>query len=100
MTAFRGVLAYEFRMQIRKRSLWIVLAALIGVELVTAGPNFTGHLPVGTPPSEVMGGWALTFNLLPPLAVGTLLADRMVRDQRLGVVDVLDGLPVATGTRL
>jgi hypothetical protein len=98
--ALRGVFAYEFRMQIRKRSLWIVMAVLIGVMFVGTGPNFTGNLPMATPPARVMGSWALTFNMLPPAGVGVLLADRLVRDDKLGVADVLDGLPVATGTRL
>jgi hypothetical protein len=99
-TAFRGITTYEFRMQIRKRSLWIVLAALIGLEIATAGVNFPTHLGAATPLRQVMGAWALTFNLFAPMGVGTLLADRLVRDRRLAVDGLLDGLPAGRGARL
>ena len=100
MTALRGVVGYELRMQVRKRSLWLVLAALIALELVSAGSNFPTQLPAGTPLGQVMGSWALALNVIAPVGVGALLADRLVRDRRLGVEDLLAGLPVGSGTRL
>jgi ABC-type transport system involved in multi-copper enzyme maturation permease subunit len=99
-TALRGAVAYEFRMQLRKWSLWIVMAVLIGIEIVTAGDQFPSNLPAGTPLRQVMGDWALTFNLFAPIGVGTLLADRLIRDRKLGVAALLDGLPAGRGTRL
>jgi hypothetical protein len=100
LTGLRGAFAYEFRMQVRKWSLWIVLAVLIGVMVATAGPKFPTHLPPGTPIRQVMGSWMIGFNLLVGVGVGTLLADRLVRDRKLGVAGLLDGLPAGQGTRL
>ncbi|WP_277671456.1 hypothetical protein [Saccharomonospora viridis] len=100
MTALRGVIGYELRMQLRKRSLWLVLGALLALEFGTQGPNFPTNLPADTPLRQTMGAWALTFNLIAPIGIGVLLADRLVRDRRLGVEDMLEGLPVRPGTRL
>jgi hypothetical protein len=100
LPALRRVISYEWRMQARKRSLWLVLGVLIAIELATAGPKFPTHLPPDTSLVEVMGSWALALNIIAPVGIGVLLADRLVRDQRLMVTDVLAGLPVGTGTRM
>jgi len=99
-TALRGVFGYEFRMQIRKPALWLVLAALIAFIFATQGSKFAGNLPADTPIQQVLGSWMVGFNLLVPLGVGSVLADRLARDRRLGVEGLFDALPAGTGTRL
>ncbi|SNS63507.1 hypothetical protein SAMN05421812_101206 [Asanoa hainanensis] len=100
MTALLAVARYEFRMQARKRSLWIAATLLGGALIVLQGDRGPRSLPVGTPAREVMGTWALLFAILMPLAYGMLLADRLVRDRKLRVEPLLESLPHAPATRL
>ncbi len=100
MTALLAVARYEFRMQARKRSLWIAATLLGGALIVLQGDRGPHGLPAGTPAREVMGTWALLFSMLMPLAYGMLLADRLVRDRRLRVEPLLESLPHAPATRL
>lgn len=95
-----GVVAYELRMQVRKRSVWILLGALIALLFLTRGPKFPLNLPAGTPLAQVMGDWALTFNLLAPVGFAGLLADRLVRDRHLHTAELLAAAPARPGVRL
>jgi ABC-2 type transport system permease protein len=92
---------YEFRMQIRKWSLWLsaaVLAVLIAV--TQGGPRGPRYLPAEATPEQVMAAWTLLFSLMMPIAFGMVLADRLVRDYRLGVASLLASLPPGRGTLL
>ena len=100
MTGVSELLAvgrYEFRMQIRKRSLWLAtlpLAALMVLGQGDAGPRY---LPSTASPREVMGTWAILFGIALPIGFGMVLADRLVRDRRLGIAALLDSLPSGQG---
>jgi hypothetical protein len=87
------VIRYEFLMQIRKRSLWISTAVLAVALVLLQGDRGPRHVPVDTPARIVMTNWAVLFGLLLPLGFGMVLADRLVRDRRLGVGRILDSLP-------
>jgi hypothetical protein len=87
------VIRYEFLMQIRKRSLWITTAVLAGALVVLQGDRGPRYVPAGTPARIVMTNWAILLSILLPLGFGMVLADRLVRDRRLGVGRVLDSLP-------
>ncbi|MDG4826091.1 hypothetical protein O7635_29940 [Asanoa sp. WMMD1127] len=100
MSALLAVARYEFRMQARKRSLWIAALLLGGALVVLQGDRGPRSLPVGTPVREVMGTWALLFSILMPLAYGMLLADRLVRDRKLRVEPLLESLPLGPASRL
>src|SRR5690349_3615792 len=85
-----GVFRYEYLMQIRRWGLWIssvVLTGLIYFFAVSSLSQQTKELPP-TP-------WAVAVNLVAPLnffapmAAGILVADRFLRDFRLGVNEVL-----------
>jgi hypothetical protein len=100
LTGLRAATRFEARMQVRKRSLWLVLAALLAIVIATRGPKFPTQLPPGASLAQVMGAWALALNIVVPVGVGVLLADRLVRDRRLGVTNLLDSLPAGAGSRL
>jgi len=100
VTALLAVARYEFRMQVRKRSLWISSALLGGALVLVQGDRGPHSLPVGTPAREVVGTWALLFAILMPLAYGMLLADRLVRDRKLRVEPLLESLPLGAAARL
>ncbi|MEV4458947.1 hypothetical protein [Microbispora sp. NPDC049633] len=92
-----AVCRYEFRMQIRKRSLWVSTAGLAVLIAVAQGDRGPRHLPAGTGAAEVMASWALLFSMLLPIGFGMVLADRLVRDQRIGAASLLASLPARTG---
>jgi ABC-2 type transport system permease protein len=90
---------YELRMMLRKRSMWItmgiivVLAGLISVEDVGRGIREDGA-------KDVVADAALLMNLLLPVGYGCLLADRLIRDRKLGVEPILDATPASPLARL
>lgn len=105
MTGVREMLAvcrYEFRMQIRKRSLWITIALLAGslaAGRFGMGPRYA-PAPPGAPAREVMTRWAFLFSVILPIAFGMALADRLLRDRRLHTAELLASLPPGPAGRL
>lgn len=90
---------YEFLMQVRKRSMWVaygVIVLLLGLlSFRTLGDVL--HDPVA---KETVASIAFLVNLILPVGYGCFLADRLVRDDRLGVAAVLDATPASTAGRL
>ena len=99
LTGLAGAARYEYRMHLRRPAVWIVELTLIGLVFLGAGPRHPMHLGADTPVAALIGGWALTFNLLLPLGVGILLADRGRRERRLGIDELLDATPTGRGLR-
>ncbi len=111
-----GALRYEFRMQVRRRSVWVVLL-LLGLIIfllwnLLAGPALSGHYAsvngdkigplVWVPPSysDAVLGWAQLLAMFLPLGVGLVLADRLVRDRSTHVDELFDAAPSPLGARL
>ena len=69
-----GAARREFRMQIGRRSTWIVTGLLAAILLISAVPHWD---PANTLAAD-MGIYALLFNILVPVVIGSLLADRVV----------------------
>lgn len=90
---------YEFLMQVRKRSMWIangVIVALLG--LLSA--RTLGEVLDDPAARETMASTALLVNIILPIGYGCFLADRLVRDDRLGVAAILDATPGSAAGRL
>ncbi|MBM2614668.1 hypothetical protein JIG36_03750 [Actinoplanes sp. LDG1-06] len=98
-----ATLRYEFRMQIRKRSVWIV-PALTLVLFVLIGGSLLRDLfdPAERPPEAktAVVGLAVQVHALLSIGFGCLLADRLVRDDRLRVAPILDATPASRAARL
>lgn len=98
----RGVARYEFLMQIRRPALWLafLIFALLSSRIVTGqlrDPNFTAmHFSV----FQLAAALAEQTNWLAPLGIGILLADRLPRDRRTRVEEVLNSLPGSLKARL
>lgn len=95
----RAAFRYEFLMQARKRSMWIangVIVALLG--LVSA--RSLGDVLDDPSARETMASTAVLVNLVLPIVYGCFLADRLVRDNRLGVAAILDATPGSAAARL
>ncbi|MGH9299968.1 MAG: hypothetical protein ACRDZT_08610 [Acidimicrobiales bacterium] len=98
MTGFRGATSYEYRMQVRNVGLWVatIVVGVIGTRFVGVSADTTRTWSVG----EQIGAYAVNFNLFIPVIVGCYLADRVVRDRRLGMLEVLESSPMAGSSRL
>lgn len=102
-TTFVAALRYEFRMQVRKRAVWLVpaltilLFLLIGASLLRDLFDASeGQVTAKT----AMVDLGLQLNALLPIGYGCLLADRLIRDDRLRVASILDATPARQGPRL
>src|SRR6266446_6327569 len=93
---FVGALRYEFRMQIRRRSVWITFIALGLFFIVFHQPWYRS---ITTPAGDALVYWTGEVQSFLAIAVGILLADRLPRDRRTKVEEVLDTLPGAPGAR-
>ncbi|HVQ93560.1 MAG TPA: hypothetical protein VMU51_21155 [Mycobacteriales bacterium] len=80
---------YELRMMLRKRSMWISMAIIVGLLSLTAFRQISDAVR-DNDARGVMTTVALLVNIFLPVGYGSLLADRLVRDQLLGVAPILD----------
>lgn len=93
-----GALWYEFLMQLRRKLVWIVFLLFAPtVFLLTYSPwtPWSEGLPV----AHLVANWSLVVQFFHPIAFGILLADRLPRDERTGVQELLDTLPAPLGAR-
>jgi hypothetical protein len=96
--ALGGATHYEFRMQLRRKSVWI--ATFMTSLIVFTGLRNPWNFPHDTALSVVVAQWALVCNAFLPVVFGVLLADRLPRDRRLHLPELLDALPAPSGSRL
>lgn len=98
LSVMGGALRYEFLMQIRRRSLWLVMI-VVGALSAILWLAFTFNLKASEQRDAVMYLAEFTAWFL-PLGAGLALADRLARDKRLHVDEILDTFPASPGTRL
>jgi ABC-2 type transport system permease protein len=94
-----AALRYEFRMQARKRSMWIAYAVVVAL-LGLLSASQLGDALDDPSAKFTMATAAFMVNLILPVAYGSFLADRLVRDDKLGVAPILDATPASTASRL
>jgi hypothetical protein len=95
--AFFGVMRYEFWMQIRRWAVWITFI-LMGLFFTTF--RAVWERPLTVPAGDEIIYWLGGVHGLMAVAVGVLLADRLPRDRRYKVNELLDTLPGALSARL
>lgn len=96
-TSFFGVFTYEFRMQIRRRAVWIAFIALGLFFTLFHQPWFRS---IGTPASAAIIYWTGIVQSFLAITVGLMLADRLPRDKRTRVDEVLSTLPCTISSRV
>lgn len=99
-SALAGATRYEFRMQLRRRAVWIISGLFGLLSLTPIGLTTPWQYDTTMPVSRVVAEWALGTQLLLPIAFGALLADRVPRDRRTRVDELLETLPDSPGARL
>ncbi|GHO88331.1 ABC transporter permease [Dictyobacter formicarum] len=99
-----GAFKYEFRMQIRRPWLWITMGF---IQLIILGFMFRtpGVIPMiqhlkDAPLVATTAYWTNIVNYLLPVAVAILIADRLPRDKRTHVQEILTTLPGSSAARL
>ena len=103
IAVFAASLRYEFRMQIRKRSVWIVPGLIVLLFLLIGGSLLRDLFdPAERPadPRTAVAGLAVQVHGLLSIGFGCLLADRLIRDDRLRVAPILDATPARPAARL
>ncbi|GCE28531.1 hypothetical protein KDA_40150 [Dictyobacter alpinus] len=102
---FLGIFKYEFWMQVRRPSLWIFFGLItVYSYFVVAGGS---HLYPALKQELATHSMLFTIadivgngELLLPLCVGCLLADRLVRDRRVKVTELFNTMDVSLNMRL
>jgi ABC-2 type transport system permease protein len=93
-----GATRYEFRMQVRRKSVWI--ATVLGSLIVLSGLKNPWNAPADQSISLTITNWAIVCNAFLPIVFGVLLADRLPRDRRLHMTELFDSVPASPGARL
>lgn len=97
-----GVIRYEFKMQARRRLLWIVFAgiALIMVAIMSGNlSNSREHLE-GMTLLQQVASVTVDIDWLPLIAIGIFLADRFPRERNNRVDELFESMPGTLNTRL
>ncbi|WP_225850892.1 hypothetical protein [Streptomyces sp. HPF1205] len=88
---------YEYLMQVRRPAVWLVVIGLIALRCASPfPPGFTS----ATDHATLLADWADNFVMLCPIGVGAVLADRVRRESRLELNDLLTSTPTGIGPRL
>lgn len=101
-----GVIRYEYRMQVRRKALWITFVCFLLLLAALVLSNVSGELYQALthlnkyPILTVVVIWTGIANYIFPIAVGCLLADRQPRDKRTRVDELFTAMPGALSTRL
>jgi ABC-2 type transport system permease protein len=101
--AFGASMRYEFRMQVRKRSVWIVPALTLVLFVLIGGSLLRDLFDPTERPAEArtaVVALAVQLHVLLSIGFGCLLADRLSRDDRLRVAPILDATPAEPRARL
>lgn len=95
---FLGAMRYEFRMQVRRRVVWMTFALLALLYLFV---QQHAHPRVPQVHGDAITNTAFQMMIGPlPIAVAALLADRLTRDRRTRVDELLDALPASLDARV
>src|SRR5579884_1128501 len=101
---FLGAFTYEFRMQIRRRALWITMGLIVFllVGILSRQPRILDaitHLNSFPLLNDVVM-WTSMINIVLPVGVGIMLADRLPRDRHTKVDELFTSMPGALSARL
>lgn len=90
---------YELLMMLRKRSMWIVNGVIVLLLVPVSLWSFREALH-DPDARQSMAHTAFLLQMMLPIGYGCLLADRLIRDARLGVAPLLDATPAPALGRL
>jgi hypothetical protein len=93
---FFGVFQREFSMSIKRLSLWLAHGLLMILYLthLLLPPDVFGRMPTAQNAITYAGTFVYMLLLFMPVVGGILIADRLVRDQKLGVDEMIRSTPL------
>ncbi len=97
LTVVGSALRYEFLMQMRRRSIWLVLLLVSLLSAVLWLAFISGSQTTSRDAVMYLAEFTAWFL---PVGVGLVLADRLARDKKLHVDELLDTFPSSLGARL
>jgi ABC-2 type transport system permease protein len=91
MKTFLGVVRYEYRMSTRRLGLWIAfgIVTLPYLSMIQLGGADSQSAVSNQELWPLLGQMIFQFNLFMPVVAGIAIADRLVRDSRLGIDEIL-----------
>lgn len=91
MSTFTGVFRYEYSMSTRRWGLWLTFGILILLHSTSflMPTDMIGALPAEGEVLSYAGSIGFIFNLFMPVVGGIMAADRMMRDRKLKVDELL-----------
>lgn len=92
-----GALRYEFLMQLRRRSIWLVLVFVSVLSGILWLAFISDAKAIAVDAVMYLAEFTAWFL---PVGAGLVLADRLARDKKLRVDEVLDTFPSSLGARL
>lgn len=97
---FNGACRYEFRMQIQRLAMWVTFLGFAALVFAIAGQGNWTHWTGDKSAFDSFANWTVIVNLFIPPALGILLADRLYRDRKLRVDELLNTTSGSIGARL
>ena len=97
---FIGALCYQFRMQVHRFAVWATFLGFAALVFAIAGQGNWTHWSGNNSPLDSFADWTVVVNLFIPPALGILLADRLSRERRLHVDELLNTFTGNIGARL
>ena len=101
---FFGVAKYEFRMQIRRKAMWIAFLSLTFLGSIFGGPGATFFRLTDNPFHltllQLVAFWTSQVNAFMPIIFGIMLADRLARDRSTKVDELFLTTPGPLNVRL
>lgn len=96
MNRFFGIVFYEYFMSIRRWGIWIIFGLVFGVYFFTlvAGPSGMANLQDDAGLWLYIAQMTYKFNILLPAVAAIAHADRLVRDLKIGTIELLQSAPL------
>lgn len=97
MKIFLNLIRYEYKMSIKRWGVWVVYAVMLLPYL--GSPAIGKEIAEMFGPSQDIwrfsGEFVFRLNTYLPIVAGIVMADRLVRDYKLGVAELIHGAPVS-----
>src|SRR5215469_13491547 len=98
--ALDGAWRYEFHMQLHRLAVWATFLGFAALVFAVAGQGNWTHWSGEKKVFDSFANWTVVVNLFTPPALGILLADRLYRDRRLHIDELLNTTSGGIGARL